>query len=250
MKKFSCKKLLTALALSMSLALTVPSVLPVVSTVATVEAATAPTLSQSSLSLRAGEVVKLKISNKGKNKVTWATNNKKVVTVKNGVVTAAGKGSAVVTAKVGKTKLKCVVVVSDNSFSVNLQDISGLLTEDTVYTIPVNVYYKNGNLYCKVAVINQQFPGKIKKIVDKKGNDISKLDVVLTGATFTNAGTHTETVIAKGKVKNTLPKGIPYNDSRYCTIEFSGSQIREKGYDLYNIDLFELNIKNNLYVLR
>jgi hypothetical protein len=249
MKKFSCKKLLTALALSMSLALTVPSVLPVVAPIATVEAATAPTLSQTSLTLRAGEVTKLKVSNKGKKAITWTTNNKKVATVKKGVVTATGKGSAVITAKVGKTKLKCVVVVSDNSFSLNLNDYSGLFNQDIVYFVPSSVYYKDGKLFCKAALINQQFVGKIKKVVDKKGNDISKLDVVLTGTTFTNTGSYTDTVIAKGKVKNTLPKNIPYNNSKYFTVEFSGSQIREKGFDLSKIDLFSLDIKNKLYVI-
>lgn len=250
MIKNSFKKWVSAMALSLSLALTVPSVLPIVSTITTVEAAT-PTLSQESATLRAGEVIKLTVKNKGKKSVKWTTNNKKVVTVKNGVITAAGKGTAVVTAKVGNTKLKCIVIVNDNSFSLSLQDISGFLQDDIVYFVPTNVYYKNGKLYCKTELVNQQFESTIKKIGDKKGNNISKLDVVLTATTFarTSTGTDIDTIIAKGKVKNTLPKNISYNNSKSFTIEFSGSQIRQKGFDLSTTDWITLKIKNKLYVI-
>lgn len=247
MKEFSCKKLFTALALSLSLALTVPSVLPVVSTVSTVEAATAPTLSQTSLNLRAGEVIKLKVSNKGKKKITWTVKNKKVAIVKNGVVTAAGKGKTVITAKVGNKKLKCSVVVTANSYTY---DVPAATSYDSgyVYEIPSNVYFKNGKLYCKSALINTQFYNKIKAIVNKKGKNISKLDVVLTAYTYNPVtGTMTTTELAKGKVKNTLPKNISYNNSKMFTLEFSGSQIKQKGVDLTKIDYVVLDIKTDLY---
>jgi hypothetical protein len=246
MKKLSIKKLVSALALSMSLALTIPSVLPVVSTMATVEAATTATLSQQSATLRAGEVIKLKVANKGKKSVKWTTNKSKIATVKNGLITAVGKGSAVITAKVGNKKLKCNITVTNNSYSFDVPAATAI-DSGTIAYIPANVYYKNAKLYCKTEFINRQFSSKIKKFVDKNGNNISKLDVVLTAYTLTSPTTYTKTVIAKGKIKNTLPKNILYNNSKMFTVEFSGSQIKQKGYDLSKVDFVELQIKTKLF---
>lgn len=245
MKNISIKKLVSALALSMSLALTVPSVLPVVSTITTVEAASA-SLSQQSATLRAGEVIKLKVKNKGKKSIKWSTNNKKVATVKNGLVTANGKGTAVITAKVGSKKLKCRVTVTANSYSFEVPAAT-YFESGYINYVPANVYFKNGKLYCRTEFINRQFSSKIKKFVDKNRNNISKLDVVLTAYTYTSPTTYTKTVIAKGKIKNTLPKNIAYNNSKMFTVEFSGSQIKQKGFDLSNVDFIDLDIKTKLY---
>ena len=46
-----------------------------------------------------------------KNSVTWKSSNKKVATVKGGVVTGRGKGTATITAKCGKRRVKCKVKV-------------------------------------------------------------------------------------------------------------------------------------------
>ncbi|PXV85996.1 hypothetical protein C8E03_11475 [Lachnotalea glycerini] len=248
MTKFSFKKIVSAIAISMSLALTVPSVLPIVTSVTTVEAAS-PSLNTTSTTLRAGEVIKLKVRNKGKKSVTWSTNKKKVVTVKNGLVTAVGKGSAVITAKVGNKKLKCRITVTENSYSIDANAINNKLNSGYVYFIPKNVYYKNGKLYCKTVLYNRKFTSNIKRILDKKGNTISKLNVSLTATTFaTSYNTNdVNTVIASGKVKNTLPKNIGYNKSKTFTIEFSASQIKKKGFDLSKTDFITLNIKNDLY---
>ena len=58
-----------------------------------------------------GKTAKLKVKNY-KGTVKWSSNKKKVAAVsKKGVVTAKKKGTAVITAKAGKKKLKCKVTV-------------------------------------------------------------------------------------------------------------------------------------------
>lgn len=71
-------------------------------------------LNKSSVSLKIGETVKLKVKNY-KKKVKWASSNKKVakVTAK-GVVKAKAAGKTTITAKAGKKKMKCKVTVSED----------------------------------------------------------------------------------------------------------------------------------------
>lgn len=47
-------------------------------------------------------------------KITWTTDNEKVVTIKNGVVTATGKGMTTVYAEYGGTKVSCIVRCADS----------------------------------------------------------------------------------------------------------------------------------------
>lgn len=236
MIKLSFKKLATAMALSMSLALTVPAALPLatVSNVVTVEAASAK-ISQKSASMLAGQTLKLKISNKGKNSVKWSTNKKKVATVKNGTVTAVGKGTAVITAKVGNKKLKCKVTVKANEFKVAKMNIN-LLDTGSLYAIPYNVYYKNGKLYCKTEFINKKYYFTIKKLTNKKNKE--QLKMTLSARTYTSpiSYTYKDVKIATGTIKKGLPKNLSYNSKKSFTIEFSGSQIKKKGFNLNTVD--------------
>ena len=93
-------------------------------------------LSKKKVSVIAGGTVTLKVK-KANNKVKWSTKNKKVVKItktsgkKKETATIQGvkKGSAVVVAKIGKTKLKCKVKVKANniqSASVDKLDYSAL----------------------------------------------------------------------------------------------------------------------------
>lgn len=73
--------------------------------------AAAPRISKTKVTLVKGKQVKLKVTGT-KAKVKWSTDKKKVATVTSkGVVTAKGKGTARITAKVGKKKLVCRVTV-------------------------------------------------------------------------------------------------------------------------------------------
>lgn len=71
-------------------------------------------LNKAKLTLRKGKKYTLKVITSPKKvteKITWKTSNKKIVTVKNGVLRALGKGTASITVKVGKKTAKCKVTV-------------------------------------------------------------------------------------------------------------------------------------------
>lgn len=75
-----------------------------------VQAAT-PKISRTKVTLIKGKQLKLKVTGT-KKKPKWSSNKKKVATVTNkGVVKAKSKGTARITAKVGKKKLVCLVAV-------------------------------------------------------------------------------------------------------------------------------------------
>lgn len=77
----------------------------------------AATINRKKVTLCTGQSVQLKV-NGTKKKPKWYSNNKKVAIVtKSGKVTAKGKGSAIITAKIGKAVYKC-------SFSVESPKIS------------------------------------------------------------------------------------------------------------------------------
>lgn len=80
-----------------------------------VNAATKPKLSKTKITMTVGQSKKLKvkgISKKRAKRIKWKSSKKKVVTVtKTGKLKARKAGKATITAKVGKKKLKCKVVV-------------------------------------------------------------------------------------------------------------------------------------------
>ena len=53
--------------------------------------------------------------------VTWKSSNKKVASVKGGVVTGRRKGTATITAKCGKLKAKCKVTVKKNEWLYHIE---------------------------------------------------------------------------------------------------------------------------------
>lgn len=248
MIKISMKKLITAMALCLSITTIAPSILPLTNgnNVITVEAAAAK-LNKKSATLLAGQTLKLKVSNKGKKTIKWSSNNEKVATVKNGTVTAIGKGKATIIANIAGKKLKCKLTVKSNNFSFNPIMISNSL-DSGVYFIPTNVYYKNGKLYCKANVFNKA-GYTISFLGDKEGNIQKKLNVTLKGYSFDSLKNSSEApvVIAKGNVKVSLPKNIKHQKSKAFTVELSGSQIKKKGVDLSTFYFIDMELNSSLY---
>lgn len=82
-------------------------------------------LNKKSLSLKVSQTATLKLKGVGKKKVTWSSSNKKIATVKNGIVKAKAVGSCTVTAKYAGKKYKCSVRVTAR----NIQEEPKLLLE-------------------------------------------------------------------------------------------------------------------------
>lgn len=74
--------------------------------------AAAPKLNKTELTTYVTCKTKLKVKNAGDKKITWSSSNPEVAAVsKKGKVTGIKKGTATITAKVGKKKLTCKVTV-------------------------------------------------------------------------------------------------------------------------------------------
>ena len=110
MKKM--KKLFCWLSLVLVMAVGVSALVPDISTMSSVDAATIK-ISKTALTLTRAQKYTLKVTGT-KSKVTWKSSNTKVATVSSGTVKARTEGSATITATVGKKKLTCKVTVKGN----------------------------------------------------------------------------------------------------------------------------------------
>ena len=101
---------------------------------------TAITLSQTSITITKGDTYDLIATispeeAKGRT-LTWESSNANVATVKNGKITAAGEGSATITAKSGKVQAKCEVTVNPVEVTaITLSQSSVTLTQGKTYRL-------------------------------------------------------------------------------------------------------------------
>lgn len=110
------KKLITLFTLVLAFTLFSPQIPCITSNIKEVNAATVK-LNKKTTTLIKGKTLTLKVTGT-KKKVTWKSSNKKVATVSTkGKVTAKKKGTATITAKVGKKKLTCKITVKNKKAS-------------------------------------------------------------------------------------------------------------------------------------
>ncbi|MBP5305855.1 MAG: MBL fold metallo-hydrolase [Lachnospiraceae bacterium] len=79
-------------------------------------------LSETEMTIKVGSTAKLKVKGT-KKKITWSSSDKKIISVKNGKITAKASGTAVITAKVGKSVMSCHVTVKKTGIRVHMLDI-------------------------------------------------------------------------------------------------------------------------------
>ncbi len=100
------------------------------------EAASSPKLNKTKLTLIVKKSATLKVTN-SKKSVTWSSSNPKVASVsRKGKVTAKKKGTATITAKTGKKKLKCKVTVKKCFKIILLRQFYILSKQITMRTCP------------------------------------------------------------------------------------------------------------------
>ena len=100
--------------------------------------ASAAKLNKKSVSLNVGKTYTLKATGT-KGKITWTSSNKSVATVSSkGAVKAKKKGTAVITVKYGKKKLKCTVTVKKAKTVINKSTLKGTWEVDVPMTVKVN----------------------------------------------------------------------------------------------------------------
>ena len=110
-----------------------------------VNAKTVTKLSSKKIVLQVGKTKKLKVKNKPAGvKVTWKSSKKKVATVsKKGKVKAKKAGKTTITAKVGKKKYKCRVIVRNKTNNVS-QNVTKLANDNQNVTNKVTVTKPEG----------------------------------------------------------------------------------------------------------
>lgn len=162
----SAKRKIVRLCLMLVMMLTVPAIVPnTIGGTITAEAATKVGLNVTKSTLIKGQTLQLKVTGTSK-KVRWTTSKKSVVAVNSkGKVTAKGKGTAVITAKVGVKQYKCRITVetpaiSKSSMSLIIGNTQKLKVTGTSQKITWNSSNKN------VATVNQK--GVVKAI--EEGN--------------------------------------------------------------------------------
>ena len=105
-----------------------PMSLPCFDVVQNVEAASTVRLSKSSAILIKGQMLQLKVTGT-KSKVKWYTSKSSIATVsQSGKVTAKNKGIAVITAKIGRKKYNCKIIVDTPKISKRYIKISVVKT--------------------------------------------------------------------------------------------------------------------------
>lgn len=95
-------------------------------------AVAATKISTKNVSIPLGKTYTLKVTGTSKT-IKWYTSNKRVATVKNGVVTAKKSGTTIITAKVGNKRYICRVTVL--SYKINSNNV--IMTKGKTYTLKV-----------------------------------------------------------------------------------------------------------------
>lgn len=182
MKKLKkAKKCMFMLFLVLSLCMALPSTLPQSMAVQNVKAASLK-LNRNKIALTSGQSYNLKVMGT-KKKVKWSSSKKSVVTVNgNGKVTAKGKGSAVITARVGKQKLICKVTVKRALISASATSCKFTNTKRKAIKVTYNgddsIYFENSNNSVVTCNWSKKWSGNTTTLyVTPKNNGTAKIKI-------------------------------------------------------------------------
>jgi hypothetical protein len=159
---------------AMAILALVSGVIPSISSVPIVQAATKIKLNKTKATLYVGDTLKLKVSGTSKT-VTWSSSNEKVAVVSaKGKVTAKNGGNATITAKVGEKKYTCKVNVK-KCYSSSVAILPENIQVDTLSYISDSYYPEN-----KVQIVDYSIIGdkiyltyKIVEAGNPKGTSFS-----------------------------------------------------------------------------
>lgn len=114
-------------------------------------------ISDTSISLKVGMGKKLTVKGAGWADPTWSSSNKKIAKVsRNGDVVALKKGTATITAKLGKKKYRCKVkVTGGNSFNTKTSDYADYKFWGDAAIWPTKIWYtSDGKVKAKIKIKN------------------------------------------------------------------------------------------------
>ncbi|MCH5268474.1 MAG: hypothetical protein J1E62_09035 [Lachnospiraceae bacterium] len=158
----------------------------------------APSLASKSITLTKGFKGKISVKNAGSAKLSYSSDNKKVVTVNSaGTLTAKKKGKAVITVKTSTNiTLKCNVTVKDNVYSNKKQTTFDKFSKAYGGEVSKVSYDTKGNMVIKVRLFNKS---------KKKVSSIKNLKITVKNKSGKKIGVYSakeqSVSIPKGKVK-------------------------------------------------
>lgn len=229
MKIKKLRKLITAVTLSLAVALTVPSALPLITPISVVEAAVK--LNKTSATVLLGETVQLKMKGiSSKKTVTWKSSNTKVATVSStGLVSTIKSGTVTISAKVNKKTYKCTVKVKNNQFTQSAPTLKNL-ESGYIHFYPMKVYYKNGELHYVARIYNRK-PFRVSNVYNVK-LAVTIPDGSDEGLLIAEKNVSSIDLAALNADSSDTP--VKLNPGKYVTYDFvfSGSELIETDFDL------------------
>ncbi len=172
-------------------------------------------LNKSSLKLNKGKSYTLKVSNASGKKVKWYSKNRKIATVTSkGKVTAKGKGTTYIYAKVGGKTLKCKITVSVPAPKLSKSSIT--INKGKSYTLKVS----NASSRVRWSVKNK----KVATVTSK-----GKITAKGKGTTYVYARVGKKTLKCKVTVKEpTVVKTYTMDTGKSKSLTFSGATSKTK----------------------
>lgn len=180
-------------------------------------------MSRSKLTITAGSSKKLSVKN-ASGKVKWKSSKPAIATVNgSGKVTAKKAGKTTISATSGGKTVRCSVVVKRNVYTYTVPTTSNTTYGTTTFGV-YNASYKNGNLVCKMKIVNRT-PYKVTK-------------VKYTVKAYTGNG---KLIGQKAEKRNVT---IPSGSSHTVTVTIPKSKLKKKSANLREA---AINVSNPVY---
>lgn len=125
------------------------------------------TLNKTSVMLKLGGTLQLKASNTGSS-VIWSTENKKIATVKNGLVTAKSVGTVKIKAQSGKSSAVCKVTVYKPAKKITLVPGQDIIEEGDTFTVAANISPKDATYRSLTWSVENELYPVVKQVSKNK----------------------------------------------------------------------------------
>lgn len=125
------------------------------------------TLNKTSAMLKQGETLQLKTSTTGSS-VTWSTDNKKIATVKNGLVTAKSVGTVNIKVSSGKASSICKVTVYQPAKKIKLVSSASIIEVGDTFTVNASIIPADATYQSLTWSVENNWDTVVKKVSKNK----------------------------------------------------------------------------------
>lgn len=198
-------------------------------------------LNKTKATIYVGKTVTLKMRN-NKRKVKWRTSNKRVATVtKKGKVTGKKSGRTTITAKVGKKKYKCIVIVKAIKKSANTQETHPTYAVTISNNLDANSAYDKISITIKNTGTEKIFLGNYTDLQEK----YMKVCNVLAGSILYQSNVTGYCLIPATTIVSGESKTLEFTRLYTYKSDFQWY----KAFHLSNASYFEIPIYSENYLL-